>query len=241
MADDVALHFGGSGFDGVSARAKVAVRPDAIVDGVGIAGKQLAVGAQQLLSELLDALIELTPEELLDRTLRAGHTSGSYAAESAQLIEAHDFDLSEGLSELLAHDGILRGDAAAARYCAREFDEAIDVALESEDEASAIGSALVHEGADGDVPTVVDFAEDISDWYADVAEEDFVELTLGSHLAERADFDTRRSHVDKENGEALVFRNGGIGADDKLAPIANPAVTGPNFLAVDDVMVAVKA
>ena len=39
MSDDVALHFGSAGFDGIAARAQVGVGPHAVVDGARIAGE----------------------------------------------------------------------------------------------------------------------------------------------------------------------------------------------------------
>ncbi len=38
----------------------------------------------------------------------------------------------------------------------------------------------------------------------------------------------------------LCFAAAGVGADDQLAPVADPAVAGPDFLAVDDVVIAVE-
>ena len=67
MPNDVSLHFGSSGFDGVSTRAQVGVRPNSFFDSAWVAGHQLAVGAEHLLSDLLKALIELAPENFLDR------------------------------------------------------------------------------------------------------------------------------------------------------------------------------
>src|SRR5580693_5885984 len=44
MANNVALHFRGAGFDGIATSAQVSVRPDALVDGVRIAAHELPVG-----------------------------------------------------------------------------------------------------------------------------------------------------------------------------------------------------
>ncbi len=53
MAYDVALDFRRAGFNRVAARAQVAVRPRAVIDRVPVRGFELAVGAQELLRDLL--------------------------------------------------------------------------------------------------------------------------------------------------------------------------------------------
>src|ERR1700730_580309 len=73
MADDVALHFGSAGFDGIAARAQVGVGPHAIVNRVRITAKQLAIRAENFLCDLLQALIELAPENFLDAALGSRH------------------------------------------------------------------------------------------------------------------------------------------------------------------------
>src|SRR5207244_5230819 len=52
VPDDVALDFGSTGFDGISARTEITVGPDAFVNGAGVAAGQLAIGSQQFLGEL---------------------------------------------------------------------------------------------------------------------------------------------------------------------------------------------
>ena len=57
VADDVALDFGGTGFDGVAAGAQVRIGPEAVVDGVGIVGQKLTIRPEEFLRYLLEALI----------------------------------------------------------------------------------------------------------------------------------------------------------------------------------------
>ena len=94
------------------------------VDGVRVAAEKLAVGAEQFLRDLLEALVELAPENFLDGAFGARHAGGGDAAEGAHLIEAHDFDFRAALREFLANDGIFGGGAAVAYGGASEFDEA---------------------------------------------------------------------------------------------------------------------
>ena len=107
MPNDVALDFRGTSFDGISARSQVTVRPNPFINGVSVAPEQLAVRAKQFLRELLNALIEFTPKQLLNGTFRARRTCGRDAAEGPQLVQAHDFDFRVALSEPLTNDGIL--------------------------------------------------------------------------------------------------------------------------------------
>src|ERR1700751_6071187 len=97
MPNDVSLHLGGAGFDRISPRAQVCVRPDSLVDRMRVTPQQLSVRTEQLLRDLLKALIQLAPEELLDRALWAGHAGCRNPAECSHLVEAHDFDLCAAL------------------------------------------------------------------------------------------------------------------------------------------------
>src|SRR5277367_4393969 len=126
MPNDVALHFGGAGFDGVAASAQVGVGPEAVVDGVRVAAEKLAIGAEQFLCDLLEALVELTPEDFLDGAFGPGNPGGCDATESAHLVEAHDFDFCAALRQLLADEWIFAGGPAVTLNCAGKFDKAAD-------------------------------------------------------------------------------------------------------------------
>ena len=106
--------------------------------------------------------------------------------------------------------------------------------------ARAVGTALVHQRAHRHVPSVIHLAENIFDRDAHIAEEQFVEFGFAGHLAQRTNFDAGRFHVHEQNGESFVFRDARVGANDEFAPVADPAVTGPHFLAVHDVVIAVQ-
>src|SRR5260221_2863966 len=106
MANNVPLYFGSASFDGISARPQIRVRPDPFVDCTRIAREQLAVRPENFLRYLLQTLVELAPKYLLDGALGPGNARGGNAAESAHLIEAHDFNFRAALCELLADDGV---------------------------------------------------------------------------------------------------------------------------------------
>src|SRR5271168_5019422 len=100
VPDDVPLHLGRAGLDGVSTSSQVSVRPHPFVDRVRIACQQLAVGAEQFLRDLLEALVQLTPEYFLDRALGTRHAGDGDTAEGAHLIETHDFNFGAALRKL---------------------------------------------------------------------------------------------------------------------------------------------
>lgn len=114
MPNDVALHFGRAGFDGVAASAQVGVGPEALVDGVRVTAEKLAIGAEQFLRDLLEALVEFAPENLLYGAFRAGDASSGDAAEGAHLVETHDFDFRAALRQLLADQWIFASGPAIA-------------------------------------------------------------------------------------------------------------------------------
>src|ERR1700722_862057 len=195
VADDVALHFGSAGLDGVAASAQVTIGPGAVIHGVRIVAEKLAVRAENFLGHLLDTLIQFAPKKFLDRAFGARNASGGHAAERAHLIEAHDFDFGVSLGQFLADDGIFRGRLAVSLKLFGKLDQPGHMTLENQVEARAVRTPFVHQRADGHVPAVVHFAQHIFFGNADVAEENFVELALASHLLETADFDPWRLHV----------------------------------------------
>src|SRR5205085_1256821 len=236
MSNDVALNFRGARFDGVAARTEVTVGPEALVNGARVTREKLTIRAKHFLRELLQALIEFAPKEFLNGTFRTGSAGGRDSAERTQLVQAHDLHFRVTLRELLAQDGILSRRLAMALNLARKFDQAIDIALKNRNQARAISPALVHEGANRDVPAVIHFAQHVFHGNTHVAEKDLVELTLAGHLAQRANLNAGRLHIDKENGEAFVLGNGWVRSNHELAPISDPTVAGPNLLTVDNII-----
>src|ERR1700722_15525493 len=241
MSNDVPLHFGGPRLDCISASAQVGVRPNPFVDGAWIAAQQLTIWAEQLLRDLLEPLVELAPENLLNRTLRARHACSGNAAECPHLVEAHDFDLRAALRELLSDKRILRSGLPVALDASRKFNQTRDRALEYEMQASAVGTPLVHQRAHGHIPSVVYLAENVLSWNANVAKENLVEFGFASHLSQRTNLNSGRLHIDEEHRKSLVFSDTRIRANHQLAPVTDPTEAGPHFLAVNDVVIAVQS
>src|ERR1700686_435437 len=240
MSNDVSLHFGSAGFDGISARSQVGVRPDPVVDSTRVAPKQLAVRTQQLLRNLLKALVELTPENLLNRALGTWHTHGGDAAESADLIKAHDLNFRAALRELLADEGVFGCGPPVALDGVREFDETHDETFEYEVQARAVRTPLMHQRAHRHIPSVIHLAQGIFHRDAHVAKKQLAEFGLAGHLTQGANFKPRRFHIHEENGQSFVLGDAGVGADDEFTPIAQRAVAGPHFLTVHDVVITVQ-
>src|SRR5580704_16297548 len=199
MSNDVPLHFGGPCLDSVSARAQVAIRPNPFIDGTRVAAQQLTVGTEQLLRDLLKALVELAPENLLNGTLRARHAGHGDAAECPHLVEAHDFNFRAALREFLADERVLGSGPTVALDASGKFNKARDGAFEYKMKASAVGTALVHQRAHGHIPSIIHVAENIFSWNANIAKEKLIEFGLPGHLAQRTNLDPRRFHVHQQD------------------------------------------
>src|SRR3981081_472931 len=72
----------------------------------------------------------------------------------------------------------------------------------------------------------------------DVGKIDLIELLHAVGLLDRPHFDARALHVEKEHGQTLVLGHIGIGAGDQQAIVGVVRARGPDFLAVDDPIVA---
>src|ERR1700691_4335649 len=171
MAHDVALDLRRARFDGVAPRTQPIIGPLSVVESEFGAACQLAVWSEQFHGDLLEALIQLAPENLLDGAFRAGLAGFHHAADGAHLVQAHDFDFGVALRQLLPDDRVLGGGASVAFDAAGQFHEARKLALEGDLEACPQKRALVHQRAEGHVPTVVDAAHYVGDGHAHVIEE----------------------------------------------------------------------
>src|SRR5579872_972055 len=121
VAEDEALNFRRARFNRIPAGAQVAVGPLAFVDDIRRALRELSVLAEHFLRDLVEALVELAPEDFLDGPFRPRHAALIDAAVGAHLIEAHDFDFGVTLGELLADDRI-----GGASELPREFQQPVE-------------------------------------------------------------------------------------------------------------------
>src|SRR5487761_1985398 len=239
VADDVALNLRRARLDGVAARAQIPVRPLALVDHAGRSVRQLPIRPENLHRNLLEALIQLAPYDLLDRAFRPRHTRFVDAGERPQLIQPHHFDLGVALRQFLPDQRILRGGFSIAVDFFCNFDEAVKVAAVIHLQRRAERAAFVHQRAHGNRPALIHLAQQIRYWHAHVTKENFAEFALAAHLLQAANLYAGGVHVDTQRGKPLVLWSGRIRADHQFAPVGGPGVAGPDLLSIHDKMVTV--
>ena len=98
--------------------------------------------------------------------------------------------------------------------------------------------ALVKERGVGDDPSFVELGDQVFARHADVVEEDFVEAAIAGHLDQRTHGDSGRAHIDEDVGNAAMLGGLGVGAHQAEHHVGVLRARGPDFLAVDDELVA---
>src|SRR5438270_210463 len=73
VSDDVALDLGRSGLDRVPTAAQIAIRPLAVIERIRRSVIELTIWTLNFHRDLLESLVQLAPENLLDRTFRSRH------------------------------------------------------------------------------------------------------------------------------------------------------------------------
>src|SRR5260370_40215857 len=92
VPDDIPLDLGRSGFDRVSAASQIPIGPLPVVESLCRPMIELTIGPLNLHRDLLESLVQLAPEDLLERPLRPRHARFLDSAESPELVQAHDFN-----------------------------------------------------------------------------------------------------------------------------------------------------
>ena len=121
-----------------------------------------------------------------------------------------------------------------------DFDEVGDRPRSARANGAADGDPLVHQGRQGDAPTVASVPDPVGIRNADVGEVDLVEFSLARDLSERANLDARSVHVEHEIGEAPVLGEIGIAAGDEHPPTREVGHGRPHLLPVDDPFLTVS-
>ena len=75
---------------------------------------------------------------------------------------------------------------------------------------------------------------------AHIGKKDFVEIGSAGHIHKRSDFNAGRVHVKKQKGDALVLWRLGLCSNQAKNPIADVRRAGPDFLTIDDPLIAVE-
>ncbi len=98
---------------------------------------------------------------------------------------------------------------------------------------------LVHQRGVGDPPAGPDVAQPVGVGDAGVGDEHLVELGLAGQLAQRADLDPGRVHVEHEVAQPGVLGRVGVGAGEQQRPAGVVRERGPHLLPGDHPVVAV--
>ena len=100
-------------------------------------------------------------------------------------------------------------------------------------------AAFVHQRGLSALPASVDFTDDVRMWNTYVSEEGFIEVLNAGDLGNGADINARTLHVQDEVGDTSMFWKINIGTSEQNRVIGKLTKAGPNFLTVDDPVVAV--
>ena len=160
--------------------------------------------------------------------------SGEELREHAHAAVPHDLHLRVGARDALSDHRV-----AVQTALAGQQDEPVDLGLEPDRRGGRGLTALEAEQGHRDRPAVVDPTDHLVDRADGVGVEDLVELALAGDHADRADLDARLTHVDEQEGDALVLRRVRIGPGQREDVIGEMTGGGPDLLAVEDPLVAV--
>ena len=139
------------------------------------------------------------------------------------------------IGQLFAHIGVFKRRAGFQFRFTGQFQQLgiIDAA------ALTNGQTLIHQRRQRDFPALTDIAKALTVGHAHVIEEHFVEAAAARDLFNRTDFNARRLHVEEEKGQTFMLRNGRVGTGDNNAVITKMRARGPDFLTVDNPVIAV--
>ena len=106
--------------------------------------------------------------------------------------------------------------------------------------AAGDGRALAGQGGLRDAPPLPWLPHHVGDGDPDLVEEHLAEVGVAGHLAQGADVDPGRRHVDQQVGDAPVLGPLGVGARQEDPPLRPIGRRGPDLLARDHPLVAVE-
>ncbi len=180
-------------------------------------------------------LLDLRAADLQHRGLRARRAVVAGGHAQQQHLQRHDVDFDA--RDAAAHAAVLQ-ERLAARLRARRHvlqDAQFAVAVAQSRDARA----LVAQQVLGVGPALVLLADEIGGRHAHVFQPDLVDVVTAVQRANRPHRDARRTHVDKQHGDAALRPRLGVGAHQAEHPVGVLGKRGPGLLAIDDVFVAV--
>src|SRR5690606_2313016 len=205
LGDDVQQDLAGPALDAVALGAQVPVTgaPPGEVDELGPAHGpvvvQQALLAEEFHFQAADRLVEAGEAQFHPGALGAGLADGELLAQPFAGEAGHLGVDPQGEQPLVQVVGAQVGPFAPGPH-----DRADHAALAGQPHA-ADGDALVVQGGLRDPPSVTGLAQAVGVGYADVGEEDLVELGLAGDLAQRPHLDAGVGHVADEVGDAPVL------------------------------------
>ena len=104
---------------------------------------------------------------------------------------------------------------------------------------AANGQSLVHQSGQRHLPALAHFAQAKAVRYPDVGEVHLIEIGITGQLLDRFGLHTGSFHIHQEGGQPLVFGHRRVGAGHNHAVVRVVGAGGPDFLAIDDPLVAV--
>ena len=118
----------------------------------------------------------------------------------------------------------------------RQLDRQLDVHTAT---TGANRSPLVHQRCQRDLPTLPDFTQALRIRDAYVSEVNLVKVRLARKLFNGFNLDAWRLHINKEVTQTFVLRHTRVGSDNHAAKVRVVRTRRPDFLAVDDPLIAV--
>src|SRR5215472_2711072 len=171
LADDVALDLACARVDGACPARQEHVLPLRRRIAGAVRSYQ-RVGADDADSDLAQPLVVLAPHQLGDRGLGARRLAPGRLSQRAQPVEPHDLDSGERPGQVLAGQRV-----CVLAVLARGVDKLPELSLEAEVLDGDRAAALVPERGHGDLPAVVQAADDVEQRDPHVVDEVLAELT----------------------------------------------------------------
>ena len=224
---------------------------------------ELAARAERSQDEVAVGAHEADRGELAEGDLGAGEVSGAGGGSGAQRREPPDLRPRVQPRRLLAQHRIAvatgrpqdvdehapRLAGGGHRAARAVVDLAAGVAADRQVQVERVLDAgrrlglervpLVGQQAQGHAPPLVHVADHVLDGHDGVGEEHLVELGVARHLDEGPGLDTGLVHLDHEEREPAVLRDGRVGPGDEDGPPGVVPARGPHLLAVHDPLVTV--
>ncbi|MNF79679.1 hypothetical protein D3C84_618970 [compost metagenome] len=91
----------------------------------------------------------------------------------------------------------------------------------------------------GDAPALPFATDQIADRHPHVVEEGFIQVMGIVDTADRTHRNTGRAHVDQQKADPCLLLHIRVGAYQHEDPVRVMGITGPDFLAIDHVVVAI--